>query len=210
MMLMQSLASQVTTSVIESSEKNLCSVVATLFPSNPDANLNGRPPLYWYSTEARKLFAPNLSEEYSLFEHLNERVLKFDAALKSGNEFNNLLEPDLRRENLTSFETINIFVKVRCLKKATSLALELLGRHEFRKTWRDCCEMTCAWADSIGGPNIPKFSRKFRSGIFLSDEIITSQDITTEVESQSFPHFCSTIQKKRFRLRNLLRMGWMV
>jgi hypothetical protein len=153
---MQSLASKVTSSEIDSSEKKADSVVAKLFPSSPDAKQKDQPPLYWYSTGARKLFAPNLSEEVSLFQHLKERILKFDAALKLGNLFNELLEPDLKRGDLTTFETINIFVKIRCLKKATSLALELLGRHDDRKTWRDCCELTCAWADGIGGSEYPK------------------------------------------------------
>jgi hypothetical protein len=40
------------------------------------------------------------------------------------------LEPDLQRGDWTTFETINIFVKIRCLKKATTLALTLLGRHD--------------------------------------------------------------------------------
>jgi hypothetical protein len=97
MMLIQSLASKVTSSEIDSSKEKVDSVVSKLFPSSPDAKQQGLPPLYWYSTEARKLFAPNLSEEVSLFEHLKERILKFDAALNSGNQFNDILEPDLQR-----------------------------------------------------------------------------------------------------------------
>ena len=56
---------------------------------------------YWYSTEARQLFCPNLPEEENLLVHLQKRIEVFNEALRAEKTFDSLLDGALTSEDLS-------------------------------------------------------------------------------------------------------------
>ena len=116
--------------------------------------------LYWYSTSARLLFCPTLPEDENVFQYLQKRIQVFDNALRSEKKFNNLLEASLSGEDLSNWEYRQVIAKIRCLRKATKLAIDNMGSITGRN-WKWCCSETVAWTYVIGGAEYPTVSEHF-------------------------------------------------
>ena len=112
--------------------------------------------LYWYSTEARQLFSPNLPEEENLFVHLQKRIADLNGALRVEKSFDELLDGNLTSEDLSHWEYKKISAKIRCLRKATELALQSMGCVEY-DNWKGCCLKTVVWANDFGDRSIQRF-----------------------------------------------------
>jgi hypothetical protein len=118
--------------------------------------------LYWYSTEARQLFSPNLPEEENLFVHLQKRIADLNEALRVEESFDGLFNGTLTNEDLSKWEYKKISAKIRCLRKATELALHSMGGVE-GENWTGCCMKTVAWANDFGGLEYPKDCHRFNT-----------------------------------------------
>jgi hypothetical protein len=125
--------------------------------------------LYWYSTEARQLFCPNLSEDENLFVHLQKRIEVLNEALRVEKTFDGLLDGTLTTEDLSKWEYKKITAKIRCLRKATELALQSMGVVE-GANWNLCCSKTVAWSNEIGGSENPKVCDHFNKQQFFLSE----------------------------------------
>ena len=147
--------------------------------------------LYWYSTEARQLFCPNLPEEDNLFVHLQKRIELLNEALRVEKTFDSLLDGTLTTEDLSKWEYKKISAKMRCLRKATELALQSMGVVE-GANWNLCCSKTVAWANGIGGSEYPKVCDNFNKQQFFLSE---SQTHSLHVPKRSRQQMIHSVRK---------------
>jgi hypothetical protein len=97
-----------------------------------------------------------------LFVHPQKRIADLNEALRVEKSFDELLDGNLTTEDLSHWEYKKISAKIRCLRKATELALRSMGGAE-DKNWTGCCLKTVAWANDFGGSEYPKVCHRFNT-----------------------------------------------
>ena len=80
---------------------------------------------------------------------------------------------------------------MRCLRKATELALQSMGVVE-GANWNLCCSKTVAWANGIGGSEYPKVCDNFNKQQFFLSE---SQTHSLHVPKRSRQQMIHSVRK---------------
>ena len=123
---------------------------------------DSRNSIYWYSDEAKNLFKPDVDPDTNMLQVLKDRVELFHSALHSNEKMRNLVEGNPTDEDLSSTSVRIISAKVRCIKKVTEFAIDIMGSGKIGNDFQLCCENVITWANTIGGSEYPTNSQTVR------------------------------------------------
>ena len=124
---------------------------------------DSRNSIYWYSDVAINLFKPDVDPDTNMLEVLKDRVELFHNALHSYEKMRNLVEGNPADEDLSSASVRIISAKIRCIKKVTEFAMDILGSGITGNDFQLCCEKVITWANNtIGGSEYPTNSETVR------------------------------------------------